>query len=123
MIHLTEAAARQIQNLRESKGAGGLALRVFVEEGGCGGQQYGMAFDEERPDDVVFESAGFRVVVSPASLRLLDGATVDFDGAERGKGLFFNNPHARRTCGCGRSFSTADEKTRKPCRARSAPCP
>ncbi len=81
------------------------SLRLFIENGGCSGMQYGMSFDEAKPEDAAFESEGVPIVVDPASLRHLDGTTVDFDDGLHGKGFEIRNPNAHSTCGCGKSFN------------------
>jgi len=44
-------------------------------------------------------------VVGMKSLLYLYGTELDYSGGLNGKGLFFNNPNASRTCGCGESFA------------------
>ena len=80
-------------------------LRLFIETGGCSGLQYGMSFDEAKPDDSAFESEGIPIVVDPKSLAHLDGTTVDFDDGLHGTGFEIRNPNAHTTCGCGKSFN------------------
>jgi len=80
-------------------------LRVFVESGGCSGFQYGMSFDESKPDDTVLESEGVPMLVDAASLAYLDGSAIDFDDGLHGKGFEIKNPNAQTTCGCGKSFA------------------
>ena len=41
----------------------GKALRVYVEQGGCSGMQYGLVFDEKRDADQVLDCDGVPVVV------------------------------------------------------------
>jgi len=36
----------------------------------------------------------------------LSGTEVDYSDGLSGKGFVFNNPNAKRTCGCGSSFGT-----------------
>ncbi len=86
-------------------GAGTGRLRLFVDEGGCSGRQYGMSFDERKADDAEFASEGVEILVDPKSLALLDGSTVDFDDGLQGKGFEIKNPNAHSTCGCGKSFN------------------
>ncbi len=76
-----------------------------METGGCSGFQYGMSFDEGKPDDARFESEGVQIVVDPTSLAYLDGSTIDFDDGLHGKGFEIKNPNAQSTCGCGKSFN------------------
>ncbi len=85
--------------------APGKKLRVLVESGGCSGLQYGMSFDDPKPDDVVHESEGLEILLDPASQAYLDGSEIDFDDGLQGKGFEIKNPNAQSTCGCGKSFN------------------
>ncbi len=80
-------------------------LRVFVESGGCSGFQYGMSFDDPKPDDTELESEGVAILIDPASLAYLSGTSIDFDDGLHGKGFEIKNPNAASTCGCGKSFN------------------
>jgi len=80
-------------------------LRLFIEDGGCSGMQYGMSFDALKEGDAEFETEGVRVLVDPKSLSHLDGTTVDFDDGLQGRGFEIKNPNAKSTCGCGKSFN------------------
>jgi iron-sulfur cluster assembly protein/iron-sulfur cluster insertion protein len=105
MILLTPRAADQVRVLRAGSAAPGGRLRLFIENGGCSGLQYGMSFDEPKSDDAAFVSEGVSIVVDPKSLEHLDGTTVDFDDGLHGKGFEIRNPNAHTTCGCGKSFN------------------
>ena len=81
-------------------------VRVSVVAGGCSGMTYEMTFDNaSRPDDEVFEDNGMKLVTDPRSVLYLFGTTLEFSDGLNGKGFYFNNPNAARTCGCGESFS------------------
>jgi iron-sulfur cluster assembly protein len=81
-------------------------LRVSVVGGGCSGLSYKLDFDNEsRPNDQVFESNGVKVVTDLKSLLYLVNTTLEFSDGLNGKGFYFNNPNASRTCGCGESFA------------------
>jgi iron-sulfur cluster assembly protein len=54
----------------------------------------------------VFEQDGVKVIVDPKSYLYLDGMELDYSGGLNGKGFVFNNPNAKKSCGCGSSFST-----------------
>jgi iron-sulfur cluster assembly accessory protein len=105
MIVLTPRAAAQVRTMQASAEKAGAPLRLFVEDGGCSGMQYGMSFDDTKEGDSRFESEGVAIVVDPKSLPLLSGTTVDFDDGLQGKGFELRNPNAKSTCGCGRSFN------------------
>jgi iron-sulfur cluster assembly accessory protein len=105
VISVTENAAKEIQSMlaREKENAG-KNLRVYVEGGGCSGMQYGMVFDEKRPDDIANEFHGVSVLVDPFSANYLRGSVVDFSDALTGGGFKITNPNAKQSCGCGKSF-------------------
>ncbi len=105
MITLTESAAARVKAMREELDDDSRVLRVFVETGGCSGFEYGMSFDEPKPDDTVVESEGVKLVIDPASAVYLNGCSVEFDDGLHGKGFEIINPNATNTCGCGKSFS------------------
>lgn len=105
MITLTPRAAKQVRTMQSELNAPAKRLRVLVESGGCSGFQYGMSFDEPKPDDTQLESEGIQIVIDPASLAYLSGSAIDFDDGLHGKGFEIKNPNAQSTCGCGKSFS------------------
>jgi len=105
MVSLTARAADHVRSMRAGSDLPAQRLRVFVESGGCSGFQYGMSFDEAKPDDAVIESEGVAMLLDPASLAYLSGSQIDFDDGLHGKGFEIKNPNATSTCGCGKSFS------------------
>jgi len=105
-IQVTEAAAKQIRGLlAESPDGKGKHLRVYVEGGGCSGMQYGMIFDEKKADDAVISQHGVGVLVDGQSLEFLKGCTIDWVDSIQGSGFRIQNPNAKTSCGCGKSFS------------------
>ena len=105
IVTLTESAADQVRSMvAESLEHQGKILRVYVEKGGCSGMQYGLVFDEERPNDLKAEAHGVAVVIDPFSANYLSGAKVDYVDALTGGGFKVLNPQARQSCGCGKSF-------------------
>lgn len=103
-VILTDSAANQIRHLQSQAENAGKPLRVYVEQGGCSGMQYGMVFDERRADDVSTDCEGVPVVVDPFSAKYLQGAVIDFKDELTGGGFKINNPNAKQSCGCGNSF-------------------
>ncbi len=106
MIAVTTTAATQMQKLlakqRDTRG-----LRVGIKAGGCSGFEYVFTWEPApKAEDLVFEGPdGVRVWVDARSHRLLDGTTLDYDTSLVSRGFVFQNPHAKKTCGCGVSFS------------------
>ena len=111
MVTLTDIASEKVRDfMRGQNVEGDVGLRVGVRGGGCSGFQYALALDEQRDDDHVFESDGIRVLVDPASLRYVQGSTVDFTESFQGSGFEVTNPKVVASCGCGSSFRVADEE-------------
>lgn len=103
MVNLTENAKMHISTLGEV----GQALRIAVVGGGCSGLQYKMSFISEseiQDTDVVTDLELFKVAVDKKSIIFLSGTTMDYDGGLNGKGITFNNPNTKQSCGCGKSF-------------------
>lgn len=107
MIFVSEKAKKRIEGIREVDQKGeDMFVRVSVISGGCSGLSYKMDFDtESRENDEVFEDKGIKIVCEAKSVLYLFGTTLDFSSGLDGKGFFFDNPNAARTCSCGESFS------------------
>ena len=111
MVNLTDIAVEKVRDFMAGQDASqGVGLRVGVRGGGCSGFQYALALDEQRDDDNIFETGGIRVLVDPASLKYVDGSTVDFTETFMGSGFEVSNPNVIASCGCGSSFRVADEE-------------
>lgn len=107
MIFISDKAKSRVQEIWENDGlTDAHFVRVSVTSGGCSGLSYQMNFDNaQKPGDEVFEDKGVKIVVDPKSLLYLLGTTLDFSEGLSGKGFYFENPNASRTCSCGESFS------------------
>ena len=106
-LTVTEAAARQVGVVRSKEPENSeKTLRLFVEEGGCSGLQYGMVFDEKRDDDRALEFFGETVLVDDFSVNYLRGAVVDYSDGLNDSGFKIKIPNAKQSCGCGNSFET-----------------
>lgn len=69
---------------------------------------YKMEFDSKtpKPNEITFERDDVRFIIDPKSFLFLSEMELDFSDGLSGTGFVFNNPKAKRTCGCGSSFST-----------------
>lgn len=105
-IDLTPSAVEAVKNAIKEEGQPGDGLRISVVGGGCSGYQYNLDFEKEvRMGDLTLDFGGVNVYVDPISAGYLKGTVVDFVSGLQGTGFKFNNPNAKRTCGCGSSFS------------------
>ena len=107
MITVSEGAKSFITGLLADQYPGGEHfVRVGVKGGGCSGLEYELKFESAtREGDETFEDRGVKVVVDLKSLLYLYGTELDYSGGLNGKGLYFKNPNASRTCSCGESFA------------------
>ena len=105
MITISESAKEKIKDLLYSEGNPKLALRTFVQGGGCSGFNYGFTFDEEvNEDDFEIPVDEFKVLVDAMSMTYLQGAEIDYKEELMGSSFTIKNPNAKHTCGCGSSF-------------------
>jgi len=103
MVTLTEFAANKIKTLLAEKKETG--IRAGVRGGGCSGFTYKLEFDNQDERDRVIESHGVNLYVDPKSYLYLMGTEIDYIDELNQSGFKFVNPNAKRTCGCGESFS------------------
>ena len=108
-IFISEKAKEKIHQLMEEAGHGSdptWFVRVGVVGGGCSGLSYKLDFDnQQKPTDQVFENNGIKVVTDLKSFLYLVNTVLEYSEGLNGKGFYFNNPNASRTCGCGESFA------------------
>ena len=102
------AAARVRQFMAETPGAVG--LRFGVKKSGCSGWAYVVDIaSEARADETVFEQDGVAVLVDGESLLQVDGTEIDFVKTGLNQQFVFRNPRMAAECGCGESFTTAEQ--------------
>lgn len=100
---------RAIQKLIEYRPSSEDVLSVTILGGGCSGMSYKMEWiiKSNTYDKVLFtdQNSGLKVVTNSRSGLFLEEAELDFTDGLNGKGFEWNNPIAKRVCGCGESFS------------------
>lgn len=107
MVTITEAAKKEVLRMfQENKDLNESVLRMGVRGGGCSGLSYTLGFDSDVSEyDNVFEvDSGVKVAVDMKSYLYLRGTELDYTTDLIGGGFKFNNPNARKSCGCGSSF-------------------
>ncbi len=107
MLFVADSAKDKIAELKSSEDLGeDYFVRVSVTSGGCSGLTYSMDFDNvEKENDQIFQDNEVKIVTDLRSFLYLCNTTLEFSGGLNGKGFYFNNPNASRTCGCGESFA------------------
>jgi len=106
VVRLSDAAVAEIKAMREKPEHAGKTLRVYVEQGGCSGMQYGLVFDEPREGDQTVEVGGVTALVDAFSAQYIRGSLVDYSDSLTSGGFKIINPRAQESCGCGKSFKT-----------------
>ncbi|HTY57085.1 MAG TPA: iron-sulfur cluster assembly accessory protein [Candidatus Binataceae bacterium] len=108
-IAVTPKAVQKIRQTFEKMGVANIkdaGLRLGVLGGGCSGLSYQFKFDTKpRPNDNVYDFDGVQIFIDPKSIRYLSGMTLDYQETLMQSGFVFENPHAKKSCGCGTSFS------------------
>jgi len=105
-ISISEKAIKEIKKIMEENNiSDDVGLRVGVKGGGCSGLTYTMNFDAEiKEGDSIISEPGVKLIIDGKSLFYLMGTQLDYTSGLNGKGFVFNNPNAKKTCGCGESF-------------------
>ena len=77
-----------------------------VSPGGCSGYSYVLDIVEGADeDDLIFEQDDIPIFCDPKSHLIVDGLHIDYDNSMLGGGFRFENPNAKKSCGCGTSFA------------------
>ena len=108
-VAISERAAEKIKYFAEKDGISeDVGVRVAVKGGGCSGLTYGLKITGDlvaNDTEKVVEQHGIKVIVDKKSYIYLVGTELDFSDGLNGKGFVFENPNAKKACGCGTSFS------------------
>ena len=95
MIEVTDAAADVLKkSLAEGK-----VIRMFLAAIDATGANYGLALGSPEKKDVVFESNGVKIHMSPQDSELLSETIVDYVNDDRGMGFVIRGPLDEET-GC-----------------------
>jgi iron-sulfur cluster assembly protein len=108
-IFISDKAKLKVEQLMtdaEILGKDDYFLRVSVVGGGCSGLSYKLDFDNElKEKDKLFTDKGLKLVCDMKSFLYLLNTELNFSDGLNGKGFYFENPNASRSCGCGESFA------------------
>jgi len=91
------------------------AIRMGVKGGGCSGFTYTLDFTSTvTKKDLTYSSFNVTIVVDKKSNLYIGQTTIDWSNDLHDRGLKFNNPLAKGSCGCKTSFQIDLEQTKKP---------
>jgi iron-sulfur cluster assembly protein len=94
MITVTAQAAEQIAKSAQQVGPGEVCLRLAARLDDKGVIEYDMGFDDTADGDTKVATNGITILVSPGSIELLTGATLDYVEINPGEPRFiFINPN------------------------------
>ena len=94
MITVTPQAAEQIAKSAPQAAPGEVCLRLAARLDSKGVIEYGIGFDDKADGDLAFAVGGISLLVSPGSVELLTGATLDYVEINPGEPRFiFINPN------------------------------
>jgi iron-sulfur cluster assembly protein len=112
LISFTEKAADKIMSImNEQKVTDDTRVRVGVKGGGCSGFTYTVDFDSRKSRfDLEFESFGLSVLVDKKSHLYIKDTEIDWSNDLNDRGLKFNTPSAKGSCGCRTSFMYEHEE-------------
>jgi len=106
-IEISDKAVDEVRRMMHKEGVQAAGLRVGVKGGGCSGLSYNLSFEtQSRTGDKVFERDNVKLFCDLKSYIYLNNTVLDYDAGLMGKGFVFMNPNAKKSCGCGSSFST-----------------
>ena len=98
MIDITESGQKYLSELLAKQDCEGIAIRVFVLDGGTPKAETWIAFcrpGEEQEDDEAFEYEGFRAFIEGKSKVYLEDAVVDYAKDSMGGQLTIKAPNSR----------------------------
>ena len=114
MISLTEKAVNKVTSImKDQEVSDKTKIRVGVKGGGCSGFTYTVDFETKKGKfDLEFESFGLNVLVDKKSHLYIKGTEIDWSDDLNDRGLKFNNPSAKGSCGCRTSFMYEHTETK-----------
>lgn len=105
MIEITESAS----NMLKRSLAEGKVIRMFLAAIDASGANYGLALGDPEKDDMVFESRGVKIHMSPQDAELLRETIIDYVNDDRGTGFIIRGPEDEvSACGGCASADTCD---------------
>ena len=112
VLEMTDTAAERIRGLleRRREREPAIAVRVGIKSRGCNGLSYTMNYALEKAKfEEEVEKDGARIFIESKALMHVIGTRMDFVEDDLSSEFVFHNPNAEAACGCGESFTVADQ--------------
>ncbi|MGN6789018.1 MAG: HesB/IscA family protein [Rhodanobacteraceae bacterium] len=108
-IELTPTASARMRDfLARNPAAPG--VRFGIKRTGCSGFGYTVDLASEvTGNDKVFDLDGIKLVVDAKALPFVEGTRIDYAREGMNATFVFHNPNATGECGCGESFTVAEQ--------------
>ena len=116
-MKFTQTAAEQLIQIMKRDGLdpSTTAIRMGVKGGGCSGFTYTLDFTSNiTKRDLTYTSFDVIIVVDKKSHLYIGQTTIDWSNDLQDRGLKFDNPLAKGSCGCKTSFMIDLEQTKNP---------
>ena len=116
-MKFTQRAAEKLIQIMKRDGLdpSTTAIRMGVKGGGCSGFTYTLDFTSNiTKRDLTYTSFDVIIVVDKKSHLYIGQTTIDWSNDLQDRGLKFDNPLAKGSCGCKTSFMIDLEQTKKP---------
>lgn len=110
VVNLSDSAKEQLISLFQKEKNNPDGIRLSLLAGGCSGLSYNLGFDKIKEKDLVSNYGELKIIIDPKSALYLYGVILDYQGGLNGRGFTFENPNAKKSCGCGTSFSAGDKE-------------
>lgn len=104
LLSISKTAIQQFRHILTQQNQ--QAIFIGLKSGGCNGFEYKIKpTNEVGQDDEAFQVDNVKFLVCGKSLMYLLGTKVDWSSDIMGNQFTFDNPSAKNTCGCNKSFS------------------
>lgn len=110
IVNLTPGAKEELVRLLKTEKDNPDGVRLSLLAGGCSGLSYNLTFDKTKENDQIADYGDIKIMIDPKSALYLFGITLDYHGGLNGRGFVFDNPNAKKSCGCGTSFSVGEKE-------------
>lgn len=112
-IKITQSAAEELKKKLEGKDQT-LGVRIFIAGIGWGGPSYGLALDEQKKTDNVYEVEGIKVLFDKELSRYSKGFVIDYRNSFFGKRFIVEQLYGRSGCSCWYKRSWLKARILKP---------